>query len=188
MNKLFTAALDLQDFCQRQGWQFCFIGGVAVQRWGDPRFTKDVDLTLLSGFGSEEKYIDALLAEYQPRRPDLRAFALRQRVLLLGHSSGIPFDVALGALPFEENSVRRASLWATQSGAELMTCSAEDLIVHKSFAARDLDWGDVARIVMRQGRKLNLAQIWDELGPLVAVKEEPEILTKLQKIFDQQLD
>lgn len=188
MNKLFRAALDLQEFCQRQGWRFCFIGGVAVQRWSEPRFTKDVDLTLFSGFGNEETFIDSLLAEYEARRPDLREFALRHRVVLLRHASGITFDVALGALPFEENSVRRASRWPIQEGRGLMTCSAEDLIVYKAFAARDLDWGDVERIVMRQGSKLNVDQIWGELDPLVALKEEPEILAKLRKIFDQHLD
>ncbi len=41
---------------------------------------------------------------------------------------------------------------------------------------------------MRYGRELNVEQIWEELRPLVALKEEPEILVKLQKIFDQHLD
>ena len=188
VNKVFTAALDLQEFCQAQQWQFCFIGGLAVQRWGDPRLTKDADMTLLTGFRSEEKFIDALLSEFEPRRPDLRAFALRQRVVLVRHSSGIPFDIALGGLPFEENSVRRATGWKVATDAMLITCSADDLIVHKAFAGRDLDWGDVERIVMRQGRALKIEQIWSELRPLVALKEEPEILVKLQKIFDQHLD
>ena len=31
MNELFAVALDLQTFCQARGWQFCFIGGLALQ-------------------------------------------------------------------------------------------------------------------------------------------------------------
>ncbi len=188
MNKLFGAALDLQTFCRKQGWHFCFIGGIAVIRWGEPRFTRDADMTLLTGFSGEEHFIETLLAEYRARRPDLREFALRQRVLLLEHGSGIPFDVALGGLPFEENSVGRASNWTTQDGGDLTTCSAEDLIVHKAFAARPKDWIDLESVVVRQGRKLDIEQIWRELRPLVALKEEPEILARLQKIFDQHLD
>lgn len=46
---ILAAAGELQRFCERQGWRFCLIGGVAVQRWGEPRFTQDVDLTLLTG-------------------------------------------------------------------------------------------------------------------------------------------
>ena len=55
MTGLFEAARQLQAFCDRQGWRSCFIGGIAVQRWGEPRVTRDVDLTLLTGFGGEER-------------------------------------------------------------------------------------------------------------------------------------
>jgi len=40
----------------------------------------------------------------------------------------------------------------------LTTCSAEDLVVHKVFAGRGLDWGDVERVLIRQHGKLNLHQ------------------------------
>ena len=30
-----AAAGEVQGFCQRQAWRFCFIGGVALQRWGN---------------------------------------------------------------------------------------------------------------------------------------------------------
>src|SRR5204862_6288617 len=62
VNPLFVAALDLQAFCVGKGWRFCVIGGVAVQRWGEPRLTLAVDVTLLSGFGAEESCVDETLA------------------------------------------------------------------------------------------------------------------------------
>ena len=82
MNILFDAASQLQAFCDRQGWRSCFIGGVAVQRWGEPRVTRDVDLTLLTGFGREADFVDILLTAYQPRVSNPREFAARSRVLL----------------------------------------------------------------------------------------------------------
>jgi hypothetical protein len=39
-------------------WEFCLIGGLAVQRWGEMRTTLDVDITLLTGFGREEEFIN----------------------------------------------------------------------------------------------------------------------------------
>ena len=60
MNPIFAAALEIQEFCRARLWRFCFIG-VAVQRWGEPRLTQDVDLTLLTGFGTEEAFVSALL-------------------------------------------------------------------------------------------------------------------------------
>ena len=61
MNNVIAAALELQTVCQEHGWQFCFIGGIAVQRWSEPRFTNDEDLTLLTGFGSEQAFIEPYL-------------------------------------------------------------------------------------------------------------------------------
>lgn len=77
MTELFSLALQIQNACQDNRWPFCFIGGLAVQHWGEPRFTKDVDLTILSGFGCEEPVIDACLALYAPRIEDARSFADR---------------------------------------------------------------------------------------------------------------
>jgi len=67
MLALFKAAEQLQDFSDRQAWRSCFIPGIAVQRWGEPRVTRDVDLALLTGFGREDEFIDTLLAAYLPR-------------------------------------------------------------------------------------------------------------------------
>ncbi|MBI4661667.1 MAG: hypothetical protein HY735_22820 [Verrucomicrobia bacterium] len=181
MNIVFAAALDLQAVCQREGWHFCFIGGIAVQRWGRPRFTDDVDLTLLTGFGGEQEFIKKLLQHYAPRRPDTFEFAVRNRVLLIQTHSGVGMDVAMGALPFEERTLHRASPFVFPNQTSLITCCAEDLIVHKCFANRDIDWLDVDNILARQHGKLNLALVREELKPLLLLKEQPEILDKLER-------
>lgn len=187
MTGVLEAAGELQQFCQQQHWRFCFIGGLAVQRWGEPRFTKDADLTLLTGIGEEEKFIDALVARFQSRGLFDREKAILRRVLFLQSAKGIPLDLALGALPFEARAIGRATPWDSGHSGGLITCSADDLVVHKAFAARKQDWLDLESVVIRQGPKLNVAQIWEELRPLVELKEEPEILEKLQRIFDQHL-
>ena len=156
LEELLLAAAALEASLRRRGWQFCFIGGVAVQRWGIPRFTQDIDLTLLTGFGQEEKFVDVLLQELLPRNSNAREFALSRRVLLVKTHDGLDVDIALGALPFEERTINRATGWRLRSDATLTTCSAEDLVVHKVFAGRDLDWGDVERVLTRQYGKLDL--------------------------------
>lgn len=70
MNEVIKAAAELQAVCQSQGWQFCFIGGLALQRWGEPRETTDADLTLVAGFGNEEPFIQILLQHFEGRIPD----------------------------------------------------------------------------------------------------------------------
>ena len=66
MNPLFDAGLEIQNFMRAQKWPFCFIGGLAVIRWGEMRMTQDIDLCLLSGFGNELIYIQSLLKKFKP--------------------------------------------------------------------------------------------------------------------------
>jgi hypothetical protein len=180
MIDLFQTASAVEDLCHRQGWSFCFIGGLALQRWGRPRVTQDVDLTLLTGFGSERPFIDILLRHYSARVQDPVEFALRNRVLLLVTDSGIGIDVALGAIPYEERLVARATPFEFFSGVSLRTCSAEDLVTLKAFADRPRDWDDIEGIVSRQ-RGLDWDTIESELQPLVENKESPEILDRLRQ-------
>jgi hypothetical protein len=109
MKPVLEAANELSDFCERREWSFCIIGGLAVIRWGRARVTADVDITLLTGFGAEAAYVDALLNAYSPRRDDAREFALVSRVLLLQTPGGIGLDIALAGFPFEQRLIERAT-------------------------------------------------------------------------------
>jgi Nucleotidyltransferase of unknown function (DUF6036) len=149
MIELFQSAKELQDFCDRQGWRSCLIGGIAVIRWGQPRVTRDVDLNVLTGFGGEDSIIDIFLDNYASRLPDGRDFALRNRILLLSTSSGIGIDVSLGALPFEERLIENSTSFAFAPDLGLRTCSAEDLVVMKLFASRPLDIRDAEGVAIR---------------------------------------
>lgn len=53
MENVLEAALEAQRVLTGAGERFCIIGGLALQRWGRPRFTQDVDITLLCPFGAE---------------------------------------------------------------------------------------------------------------------------------------
>lgn len=185
MNELTSLALELQSFCEHRNWRFCLIGGLAVQHWGEPRFTKDVAMTLLTGFGNEEPFITQWLANYESRVPDAANFALCNRVLLLRSSAGIGIDIALGALPFEESAIANAKRIELEPGAHLKICTAEDLIVMKAFADRPQDRMDLRGILVRQGPgNLDWKYVWEQLTPLVEVKEAPEIITHLKGLIN----
>ena len=177
------AAREVQAFLQEHHARFCFIGGVAVQRWGQPRYTKDADLSLLTDFVEDEKWTDLLLSRFAPRYTEAREFALQRRVLLLHASNGTDLDISLGGLPFEQNCIARATPWIFEDGAHLLTCSAEDLVVHKAFANRPQDWVDISGITARQGSALNTDLILRELRPLAELKEQPELVTQLERVL-----
>jgi predicted nucleotidyltransferase len=186
MIPLLAAALEVHTFLDEQGWPFCLIGGLAVVRWGEPRTTQDVDVTLLTGFGSEESFVDPILARFRSRRSDARDFALLRRVLLVESTNGRGVDISLGGLPFERDVVRRASHYTFARGCRLRTCSAEDLVVMKAFAGRMQDWRDVQTVLLRQAGRLDLAYIRRQLAPLVELKEQPEILDRLEAMFREE--
>ena len=184
MNPLFAAALEVQAFCQARGFRLCFIGGLALQRWGEPRLTQDVELTVITGFGREAELADEFLSAFAPRIPDARNFALRHRVLLLCSQGGIALDIALGAMPFEERVVSRASPFVVAEDATLLTCSAEDLVVLKAFAGREQDWIDIEGIAVRRSRALDTGLVWEELTPLLELKEDAQTAPRLHRLLD----
>ena len=182
MRDLFLLADEIQSFCRVRGWRFCFIGGIALQRWGEPRLTADVDLTILTGYGGEAGYIEDLCRAFAGRVPDAAEFAHRSRVLLLQSERGIPIDISLGALPFEERVVARASLFRFIGTVSLITCSAEDLVTLKAFADRTRDWADIEGIVQRNGHLLEWDLLEAELRPLCEAKDAPHVLPRLRAL------
>lgn len=181
-NRLLTAALEIQRFCERQSWHFCFIGGIAVQHWGEARLTRDADLTVFTGIGDEARYVDALLARFSSRMADAHAFAMRQRVLLLRSASGIPLDVSLGALQFEEQAVLTATLEEIAPGVRLRLCTASALVVFKAFAGRPQDWLDIEGIAVKSRRLLDWDLIRRDLGVLLDLKGDQESMQRLDAI------
>lgn len=182
MNVLFEAAKEVGGFMAGRRWRFCLIGGLAVQRWGEPRTTLDADFTLLTGWGDEESYAKALLEAFESRIPDGHTFALTHRVLLLRASNGRNVDIALGALPFEAKMIQRSVSVEFAPGFILPCCTAEDLFVLKAFAGRPRDWVDAENIAIRQPQ-LDGNYILGELAELCELKDSPDILERARRLL-----
>ena len=182
MEDLIRIAHRLEEFCRQRDWRFCFIGGLALQYWGRPRLTRDVDLCLLTGFGNEEAFIDPLLSRYTSRVENAREFALTNRVLLLATPNGVGLDVSLGGIPFEEQIVERACDIEYLPDLSLRICSAEDLVVLKAFADRLQDWADIDSVLRKRRDSLDWHYIERELQTLCELKEAPEIPQRLQDL------
>ena len=185
LNSLFKAGLEFQETLEKRNWPFCFIGGIAVLRWGEIRMTQDIDLCLLCGFGNEEKYVKTLLKKFKSRITDADNFAFTNRVLLLYASNGVSIDISLSGLPFENQMIKRATSFSFHADCTLITCSAEDLIILKSFANRTKDWMDVEGVILRQGKSLDTDYIIEQLAPLCEIKEAPDTMNKLQDLINK---
>lgn len=179
MNGILDSAVEVDATLFALGLDYCVIGGVALQRWGQPRTTLDVDATVMTIFGQEEPVIRQLLERFRPRIEDAASFALESRTVLLVSNQGVGIDISLGALPFESRMVERSSIWQLASARQLRTCSAEDLVVLKAFAGRDQDWVDVQSVVDRQSSRLDCRLVLEEAEPLLDLKGSPNDCQRL---------
>jgi hypothetical protein len=186
-NRLLDAAQEIQQFCRDRGWRFCFIGGIAVQHWGEARLTRDADVELYTGIGDEARYVDALLSGFDSRLTGAREFALAHRVLLLRARNGIPLDVTLGALPFEERAVATARDEEIVGGLRLRLAGPGSLVVFKAFADRPQDWLDIEGIVAKSGRAIDWPEVRDELAGLLELKGERAALGRLDELVSRLL-
>jgi hypothetical protein len=50
MKTVLEAALEVQRKLTEGKERFCFIGAIALQRWGEPRATRDVDVCATACF------------------------------------------------------------------------------------------------------------------------------------------
>jgi len=185
VNRQFETAWQLHRFLTARGIPYAIIGGLAVQRWGQPRLTRDVDVTVLLPAGREEPVLREIVAAFTPRIDDAVAFAIEHRVLPVEVEGGSEADISLGLPGYEEHVVDRTVPYDLGEGREVKLCSAEDLIVHKALAGRPQDLLDIEGVVARQGKALDVAYIRRWLGELASVAEEPEVAARFERIWAQ---
>lgn len=184
MIDLIAEAASIQEFLEEKGWDFFFIGGVAVQVWGQPRLTQDIDLTVFTNLINEPAYIDALLACYSPKFSDADQFALTNRVLPMFTHGGIGIDVTLGGLSDISEALFRSSYQSFVGGHNLRICSADDLVIMKTVAARPRDWIDVESVIIRQNN-LDWDYILSTLDGLSAYEDLSAKLENLSTLRSQ---
>jgi hypothetical protein len=150
VNSREVAAIEIHGFFTGLDVKYAIIGGMAVQYWGESRFTQDIDLTVSAPLDDLEGFIQRVLDHFAPRIDDALDFAKRNRVVLVKAANDYPLDIALGLPGYEDEMLRRAVEYAIAPGKVVSICSAEDLIIHKIVAGRAQDIRDVEGIVYRQ--------------------------------------
>ena len=181
MNPVYAAAVEMLKFVRARKWRFSIIGGLAVVRCGEVRATDDVDISLLVELGDERPYIDKLLKKFKSRFPDAAEFALQNRVLLLTASNGVSMDVGLASFSYDIEVVERASSYRFHKGVNLVTASAEDLVILKLLAERPIDLFDIRGILVRQ-QHLDWNYLTSRLHGFSELKPETDMLALLESL------
>jgi predicted nucleotidyltransferase len=127
----------------RLGLPYAVMGGQAVLLYGEPRLTRDIDLTL----GVSTDRLPELLtfvadAGWRVLPPHAREFVARHLVLPCeDEASGVRFDFIFGLTPFERQTIERSKV-VSMAGAGVRFVTVEDLLIHKLVAGRDRDLQD----------------------------------------------
>jgi hypothetical protein len=149
------------------------IGGLAVIAHGAPRSTLDADATVAGSGLPVEDLLAALRAEgFSTRVPDASDLARTAHVLLVRHEpSGIPVDISLAWLPFEEEALAHAKS-REFAGVVLPFVQAEDLLIYKLVAARARDLEDAERLLLLHGSDIDLARVGRLIDAFCEVLED----------------
>ena len=129
---------------------YMVIGGQAVLVYGEPRLTRDVDITL--GVGPERLHDLLSIAESAGWRllvEKPEEFVQRTCVLPLQDSkTGIRIDLIFSDSPFEQQAMDRVRL-VEMGKATVRFAAVEDVIILKMVAGRPRDLEDVRGILAK---------------------------------------
>lgn len=154
-----TLLAQLARGLEQRALPYAVMGGQAVLLHGEPRVTRDIDLTLAIDTDRLPELLQ-LAAEsgWRVLAAEPEKFVERHLVLPCEDpASGVRLDFVFGVTPFERQAVERA-LSVSMQGVRVRVVTPEDLLIHKLVAGRARDLED-ARGLLRRNPDLDRAYV-----------------------------
>lgn len=133
---------------EQESAPYMIFGGQAVLLYGEPRITRDIDVTL----GLDTTQAEPILRLIKRLRlkvlvDDVEDF-LRQTFVLpvLDPESNIRIDFVFSLSEFEHQAIQRSKIVDIE-GVKIRFVSVEDLIILKIFSGRQRDLEDVKNVI-----------------------------------------
>lgn len=143
-----TLLAKISKSLEQDGIPYMVIGGQAVLIHGEPRFTRDINITLgINTDQAERIFKITRKLSLKPREEMTEDFVKRNALLSVEDpETKIGVDFIFSSLPYERQAIQRAKPLHI-GGVSVRFATAEDTIIHKLFAGRPLDIEDVKSIV-----------------------------------------
>lgn len=133
---------------------YMLIGGQAVLLYGEPRLTRDVDVTLGVNVDRLKDVLEMVYAlGWKVLVEDVHKFVRKTLILPCQTDAGIRVDLIFSFSSYERQAIQRARR-VTLGNTQVAFASVEDLIIHKMVAGRPRDLEDVVSI-LRKNPALN---------------------------------
>ncbi len=129
---------------------YMIIGGQAVQLYGEPRMTRDIDLTLGLGVEGLDRILDVSARCGLKPVTSAPAEFVRETMVLpcVDERTGIRVDFVFSATDYERQAIGRARSVKIDS-VEVRFAAVEDVVIHKMVAGRPRDLDDVRGILAK---------------------------------------
>lgn len=129
---------------------YMVIGGQAVQLYGEPRMTRDIDLTLGLDSDGLVRVLAVCGACGLKPLPVAPADFVRETMVLpaLEERSGIRVDFVFSVTSYERQAISR-SRPVELGGVSVRFAEVEDVVIHKLVAGRPRDLEDVRSIIVK---------------------------------------
>lgn len=136
--------------------EYPIIGGYAVAKHGEPRYTKDLDIWINNSRKNAEKVYHALKDFGAPlTNITIEDFTVSSYVFQIGiEPSRIDILMGLEGLDFDECQSRRAT--AKIGEIEMYFISIDDLILNKKLAGRPQDLRDAEILELKKREEKNI--------------------------------
>jgi Nucleotidyltransferase of unknown function (DUF6036) len=157
MAELDHALVTLSSWLTENRIGHMVIGGFAVTVWGEPRFTRDLDVTVSVPADKFAETINLISSRFTSLSSDPVKFVTETRVLPIVVES-VPVDLIFAALPYEEDAIARTRPIKLAAGI-VPVCSPEDLILHKIVSQRPRDHEDIEGVFRYRHAELDYAYL-----------------------------
>jgi len=167
----------------KHGLPYMIIGGQAVLMYGEPRLTRDIDITL----GVHIDQLDRLLAvirelSLKPLPGDMEAFVRETMVLpAQDEKTGIRVDFIFSFTPYETSAIKRARKIKILD-QDVCFASPEDIVIHKIFSGRPRDIED-ARIIVLKNPGMDFDYVRELLREFDLVSDEKTFLKTFETLL-----
>ena len=137
----------LAEAFEAEALRYMIIGGQAVLLYGEPRLTRDVDVTVGTDISALPKVLAvAERVGVKPRPTNPRAFVAETLVLPCEDpGTGIRVDFVFSSSEYEAAAIGRVRL-VPVGGRSVAYASPEDLVIHKLVAGRPRDLADIVSV------------------------------------------
>jgi len=163
---------------------YMIIGGQAVLLYGEPRLTRDIDVTLGVDVNALPELIEICKKlNLTPLPLDITKFVEQTMVFpVKDDSTSIRIDFIFSFTSYEKKAIKRAREISIKKTI-VKFASPEDVIIHKIFAGRARDLDDVKSILLKNP-SVDLPYIETWLADFDKSLSRAELLKKFKKVLN----